>query len=86
MLTGDVIAKKLKGSSNDAFVVEDEGGEELGEVNCEVAFGEGDGLGVGELSVRSETGKKCTPKAIIATIETNRTNMAKAIICLFIFH
>ncbi len=86
MLTGEVIAKKLKGSSNDALVVEDEVGEGLGEVNCEVAFGEGDGWGVGELSVCSEIGKKYTPKAIIATIETNRTNKAKAIILLFILH
>lgn len=86
MLTGEIIAKKLKGSSNDALVVEDEVGEGLGEVNSEVAFGEGDGLGVGELMASSEIGKKYTPKAIIVTIETNRTNKAKAIILRFIFH
>jgi hypothetical protein len=33
VLTGEVIAKKLKGSSNDALVVEDEVREGLGEVN-----------------------------------------------------
>jgi hypothetical protein len=86
VLDGEVIAMKLRGSANDALDVEDEVGEGLGEVNCEVAFGEGDGLGVGELLACSEIRKKFVPKAIIATIETNRTNKAKAIILLFILH
>ena len=64
MLNGEVIAKKLRGSANDALVVEDEVGEGLGEVICEVAFGEVDGLGVGELSGSgSEIGAKCIPQS-----------------------
>jgi hypothetical protein len=85
VLNGEVIAKKLRGSANDALVVENEVGEGLGEVNCEVVFGEGDGLGVGELWACSEIGKKCIPKATIATIKANNTT-AKAIVLLFTLH
>jgi hypothetical protein len=82
MFAGEVIAKKLRGWSNEAFAKE--GGVGLGEANIGVVAGVGDVLGFGELLGSRLGFDKVSPKVIAATVRTNNTITNVALIFLFI--